>query len=209
MMGAVKRARHVVTMLLRHEVHILVALFRWVTRRPDVARGDTAIPYGDSVRIVMIGFIVVSAIEVVVMELIVPWPTIRFVLFVLGIYGLVWMVGFAAAVWIRPHTIGPRGLCLRFGYRADVTIPIEKLASARKHLKGSHQKTLEYADGTAAVAVMGVTNVCVELHGPYDIELGRSGIHRISRVRFRADDPATAIHAVTDAIAAHVLPQRQ
>ncbi len=207
-MGAVKQAQRVVTMLVRHEFHILVALFRWVTRRPDVARGDTAIHYGDSVRIVMIGLIVVSAIEVVVMELVVPWPTIRFVLLVLGIYGLVWMVGFAAAVWIRPHTIGPRGLRLRYGYRADVTIPIEKLASAREHLKGSHQKTLEHADGTVAVAVMGVTNVCVELREPYDVDLGRSGIHRISRVRFRADDPATAVQTVTAAIAAHV-PQHQ
>jgi hypothetical protein len=185
--------------LIRHEFHILAALFRLVTRRRDVARGETAIPYGDSVRILMIGLIVVSAIEVIVMELIVPWPTIRLVLFIVGIYGLMWMIGFAAAVSVRPHTIGPRELRLRFGYLADVRIPVEKLASARKNLKGSHRKTLEYADGTVAVAVMGVTDVCVELREPHDVDLGRRGIHRISRIRFRADDPAAAVQAISKA----------
>lgn len=190
----------VVARLLRYEIQVWVALYRRLRRRPNIAPGATAFGYGGAMRFPLVGLTVVSMVEVVAVELIVPWPPVRWLLVLLGGYGMVWLLGFVASMWVNPHTVGPAELRLRFGFFADLAVPTALLRSARRELTGSHRETVEYEDGTLSVSVLGVTDVCVELTEPYPVDLGRAGVRPVHRVRLHADDPRAAVRALCEAI---------
>jgi hypothetical protein len=183
-------------------VHVFGSLARKIRRRPDVPAGATAVHYGGSMRPLLWCMIIVSIIEVAVVELIVPWPTLRWILVVLGVYGLIWVLGFAASLSVNPHTLSSASLRLRFGFFTTITIPAEMLASARKNVSGGHRHTVEHTDDELAVSVMGYTDVAVELTEPYVIDLGRKGTTEVSRVRFQTDDPAGAVALINEIVAA-------
>ena len=60
---------------------------------PTSRAGADAFPYAGDVTPVLWAFIVVSAIEVPVVHLLVPWESLRLALDVAGVYGVLWMVG--------------------------------------------------------------------------------------------------------------------
>ena len=88
------------------ELAMYRSLFRWVTRRPDVAAGRRRFSYVGAVAVLLWAFIVVSAVELVVVHVLLPWDTVRLVADVLGVWGLVWMLGLAASYSVHPHVVG-------------------------------------------------------------------------------------------------------
>jgi hypothetical protein len=191
----------VVAFLVKQEFRVFGSLVRKIRRRPDIPAGATALPYGASMRPLLWCMIVVSIIEVAVVELIVPWPTVRWILVILGVYGLIWVLGFAASLSVQPHTLSPVALRLRFGFFADVAIPAELLVSARRNVTSGHRHTVDRRGDELAVSVMGYTDVAVELAEPYTVDLGRKGSAQVSRVQFQADDPAGAIAMINEIVA--------
>jgi hypothetical protein len=188
--------------VLKQEIRVFESLARKIRRRPDIPAGATAVQYGAAMRPLLWCMIIVSIIEVAVVELIVPWATLRWILVVLGIYGLIWVLGFAASLSVSPHTVSSAALRLRFGFFADITIPAEMLASACKNVSSGHRRTVEHTNDELAVAVMGYTDVAVTLTEPIVVDLGRKGMAEVSRVRFQADDPVGAVALINDIVAA-------
>jgi hypothetical protein len=188
--------------VLKREIRVFGSLARKVRRRPDIPAGATALRYGAAMRPLLWCMIIVSIVEVGVVELIVPWATLRWILVILGVYGLIWVLGFAASFTVNPHTVSSAALRLRFAFLADITIPAELLASASRNVSGGHRHTVEPADGELALSVMGYTDVVVELTEPYAVDLGRKGTAQVSRVRFQADQPAEAVSLINTIVAA-------
>src|SRR5690606_28119198 len=82
---------------------------------------------------VLIVLTVVSALELVVVDLIVrPWPYVRIPLFILGLWGVVYMLGMLAGMLTRPHTIGPEGLRVRDATEIDLDLPWEVVAAVEQ-----------------------------------------------------------------------------
>ena len=98
------------------EIALYRSLFRWVTRRPDVPAGGVAFSYVGAVALLLWVFISVSAVELVVVHLLLPWETIRLVADILGIWGLIWMLGLAASYSVHPHVVTESGLRIRQGH---------------------------------------------------------------------------------------------
>jgi hypothetical protein len=172
------------------EIHIWRSLFLWVTRRvPGKGPGVEAFSYTRELAPLIGVFIFLSLIELPVVHLLLPWDTIRLVVLVLSVWGVLWMVGYLAGVRVFPHLLDAGGLRLRYGPRVDIRIPMEAIASitARRGsvTSGEHVQV----DGTVLdVAVVKQTRVEVVLHGPTTLGLP-DGPAEITRARFYADDP--------------------
>jgi hypothetical protein len=97
---------HLYRQAILHEAGIWRSLYRWVTRRPRSDDRDAALfGYASQITPILIAFIVLSALEIPILPLLLPWPAVRYSLLALGVLGLLWMLGLLAAVRVHPHVV--------------------------------------------------------------------------------------------------------
>jgi hypothetical protein len=204
--------------LLWHAVVLEVAmdrnLLRWVVRRPSVGAGDEPVGYARLVTPVMWLWIGASAAEIPVAHVLLPWHTVRVVLVVLGVWGLVWMLGLLAGLHVYPHLLTPTSLRIRDGAFVDVEVPwsaVGSVTTREEELPSTMRslQPLETPNGTdLRVGVSGRVNVQVRLRAPLALAT-RKGALTVSQVSFWADEPravATRIRARADTDGATLPP---
>ena len=118
------RVAHLARRAWAMEIHGYQNAFRFLFRRPRVPAGNVGFSYHQPVMPVLIVFIVVSAVEIVVVDLIVHrwWPAGRIPLLVLGIWGVTFMLGLLFGMLVRQHAIGPDGIRVRSGSEVDLPL---------------------------------------------------------------------------------------
>ena len=122
---------------LLYELAIYRALARWAARRPDVPARATPIGYGQLVGPMLWLWILGSAAEVVVVEVVLravdqPWAeALRLPLLVLGIWGVAWMLGMLASYRVRPHLLDDATLLVRSGPVTWLRVPPAEVRSVR------------------------------------------------------------------------------
>lgn len=180
----------------RMELDVYRSLYRFVFRRPRVPAGASAFPYHAPVFTVLMIFIVLSALEVPILDLIVHrWPPVRIAFLVLGIWGVTWMVGLALGYLTRPHAVGPDGIRVRQGAELDLDLPWELVRSVerapQRDEKLPNKKLAKVVDEpggrTYLVRIANETNVRIELERPIDVRLPHAD-DRIEAVRLWVDD---------------------
>jgi hypothetical protein len=184
------------------------SLARWVSRRPDAGPGDAAFAYHGPLLAPIVVILVLSVIEVVALDLIVPWPWqwLRVVLLILGVWGAVLALGMLAGVIVHPHTAGPSGLRVRHGAGLDVRIPWDAVAGARRVRRSRDGRTVQVDGATLHVVVSNQTTVEVTLNRPVTVALTGGRSAEITELRFHADDAAGLVAAVR--ARAEVIPGR-
>lgn len=196
------------------EVSMYRNLLRWVARRPSVSAGDEPVGYARLVTPVMWLWIFASAAEIPVAHVLLPWHTVRIVLIVLGVWGLVWMLGLLAGLHIYPHLLTPSSLRVRNGASVDIDVPwtaIASVTSKEADLPSTMRslQPLETPDGTdLRVGVSGRVNVQVRLRAPLVLAT-RNGDLTVSQVSFWVDEPravAARIRARADTDGATLPP---
>ena len=175
------------------ELRLWRSLYRWIFRRPlRLEPGTTTFSYADVVTPVIIGFIVVSAIEIPVLHLILPWQGARVILFILGVQGLLWMIGLLASLRVHPHVIGTSGLRVRNGSSIEIHLPWDAIAEIRTRMRSLPTgKTLQFdaADTSIlSIAMSSQTNIDVVLREPMAVRLPKGVSEPITELRFFADD---------------------
>ena len=176
---------------LRYELSMWRSLYRWVFRRPGLP--GERFPYADVITPVIWAFIVVSAIEVPVAHLLVPWPAVKQVLLVVGIYGLLWMVGMLAGYRVNPHTVDDAGLHIRHGGTVHVFVPWDAIGAVRmrrRSYEGSRSIRVEGEgpERALAFAMGGQTTLDVVLCRPLPLLSFRGDPEPVGVVRLHADD---------------------
>lgn len=184
--------------LVRHavvfEINIYKSLLRWVLRRPSVPPGSAPVGYARMVTPVLALWIFGSAVEVPVVHVLVPWHGVRITLLVLGVWSLMWMVGFLAGLRSYPHLLQPDTLRIRNGPVHDIAIPFAEIARVTVGEKSlpSSMWVLQPEptdDGIHLnVTVSGQVNVHVVLRRPLPVAT-RKGRMTITAVSFWADEP--------------------
>jgi hypothetical protein len=195
--------------VLWYEWRMWLSLYRWVFRRPLV-REEGAKPFGyaRAQTPVIIAFIVVSAIEVPILDLVLPWPVVRAIALILGVWGVVWMFGILAILRTHPHIVGPSGMRVRNGLSVDVPIPWELVAAIRLHnrtLEPGRKDRLDATDaGTVAIMpISNFTNIDVTFREPVVLPVPKSNGEPLIGLRFYADDEKDLVaHARTFVMAA-------
>ncbi|PWW23336.1 hypothetical protein JD79_02510 [Geodermatophilus normandii] len=193
---------------LAFEIGTWRSLWRWVRRRPDVPAGADAFPYASAVTPVLWTFVVLSAVEIPLVDWLLPWRSLRIALLVLGVYGLLWMVGLLASMRVYPHTVGDGGLRVRSGTTVDVRVPWEEIAAVRarrRSVEGSRTVVVEESGEHRAVSVtvLSSTQVDVELRSPLVLPLARTGGRPVTELRLAADDPAALVRRLRAGVADH------
>jgi hypothetical protein len=157
-------------------------------------------------------FIVVSAVELVVVHVLLPWDTVRLVADVLGVWGLVWMLGLAASYSVRPHVVGESGLRVRLGHRVDLTVPWEAVATIGVRERSRDTGKSIQVDRSEQVVVLNVvmgsrTDVDVRLRRPLGVPV-RGGTETVTEVRLYADQPRRLVSQAREHLAPAAQPRR-
>ena len=175
----------------RAEVGVWQSLYRWLFRRPRVPRGASGFTYHSPIQTILVIFIVLSAIEIPIVDLIVhDWPWIRIPLLILGIWGVTWMIGLLLSYLTRPHAVGPDGIRARVGADIDVDLPWEAVATVEKSrdVLEKAPKIREESHGrTLALRMQNETNILVTLERPVRTRVGDDTVE-IDAVRLWVDD---------------------
>jgi hypothetical protein len=179
------------------EVNLYKSLFRFLTRRPDVPEGATAVSYVGAISVLLWAFVIGSAAELVALHVILPWETVRLAADILGIWGLMWMLGFTASHYVYPHVISTAGLRLRSGHHVAVDVPWEAVAGAGTRERSvDGNRSLIHQDGVLLVPMGSRTNVEVRLARPLEVVV-RGETVEVAEVRFFADEPRPAWRRIT------------
>lgn len=197
------RARRLAGIAVRSEIGVWQSLARWILRRPRVPAGATAFGYHSPVFTILMVFIVLSAVEIPIIDLIVhPWPWVRIPLLVLGVWGLTWMIGLAAAYLTRPHAVGPEGIRARLGADIDVDLSWDAVASVERSRDVAEKapRLREEAHGrTLSLRIANETNILVVLETPVRTRLWGDEVV-VDAVRLWTDD----VDGFLDAVRTHI-----
>jgi len=128
--SVLRRAWGLARWLVVLEIGIWRSLFLWVTRRVSgQGPGVERFSYAKQISPVIGVFIFVSAIELPVVHVLVPWDGVRLVLDVLSVWALLWMIGLLASMRVFPHLMDERELRIRHGTTVDIHVPWASIAS--------------------------------------------------------------------------------
>lgn len=201
------RAARILNMLHRAwiaELRVYSSIGRAIARRPAVPAGGTGIGYHRPVLTILIIFIVLSAVEIPILDLIVhPWPAVRIPILIVGIWGLTWMIGLLCAMLLRPHAVSPEGIRVRSGLEVDVFVPWDAVASVAIAKRVDEPKQPRITHGERGVEyaerMQDETNIEIELERPFAIRLPglapRGGRHDVTSIRLWADEPRAFLDA--------------
>jgi len=208
-----QRAFGLARWLVRLEVGIWRSLFFWSIRRiQGLGPGVRAFPYARDVSPLLMAFIFVSALELPVAHLLVPWEPVRFVLLIVGVWGLLWMIGFLASMRVFQHLITDTSLRVRNGTRLDIELDWKDIDTVRA-VRGSvptnkvvHVEDREHST-TVRVAVLKQTRAVVELRRAATVDLP-DGPTAVCAIHLYVDAPAAFVAAAQEHLAAapHGLP---
>lgn len=147
---------------------------------------------------ILIIFIVLSAVEIPIIDLIVHrWPAVRVPFLVLGIWGLTWMFGLLCCYLVRPHTVGPDGIQVRAGLEIDLALRWEDIASVARQLRVDEPKSPKIIETdesrTLVLRINNETNLEIEFERPCVIRLpghgATGGEQQITALRIWVDEP--------------------
>lgn len=202
------RLRSLITRAGAMEKIIYASIARAVVRRPAVPAGARGLRYHAPVLTILWIFIVLSAVELVVIDLIVhQWVVVRIVCLVIGIWGLIWMIGLLCSYYMRPHVVGPEGIEARNGLDTNVRISWDDVHSVeiKKHVhEPKTPKIIGDDQKTFALNILNETNIEITLEAPTSITLPglppKGGEHTVSTIRLWADDPKAFLTEVREHI---------
>ena len=177
------------------ELRLYRSLFRWITRRPVVPSADVeAVGYSQAVTPIMLLWIFASAVEMVVVHLLLPWQTVRIILLIISAWGLIWMIGFLASLKVNPHLLSDTTLRVRHGATVDIAVAWDSIATIvyqRRDLPPSI-RTMQFRETKSGtdlqVGVSGEVNVHAVLRHPLMVPTP-SGDKEITELSFWVDDP--------------------
>ncbi|MFI2368607.1 hypothetical protein [Streptomyces sp. NPDC018833] len=185
------------------EFGLFRALWRWIRRKPDAPEGHQILSYGSEIKPIMWVMVFLVPLEILAVELLIPWAVARIALLVLSVYGMVWVLGFIAALSIRPHTVGDGKIVLRFAHFTRITIPLELVESVRSSRHSGYRRAVNISDGVLAMPIGDSTTLSIKLREPYSVtpKPGKPP-QEVREVRFAADNTREAIRVLTANISA-------
>jgi hypothetical protein len=139
-------------------------------------------------------FIGLSAVELPILHLLLPWRTARIISLIVGAYGLFWMIGLLATLYTHPHLIGPSGLRIRKSTTLDLPIPWDAVSAVRLRRRslppgGQTQVEQRGDDRVLSLGAGSQTSVDVLLSRPLTVPVKKAGGEPVTQIRFHADDP--------------------
>jgi hypothetical protein len=190
-----------VAWFLRTETGIARSLWWAVRGRRAVEPGDVELPYTDRISVLLWTTFGLGVLESAAVHLLVPWPTVRWVLLGSSVYGLLWILGLAFSLRQHPHVLRGDELLLRFGHFRTTRIPLTGLAGVRRDVRTEHRRNIELDGRTLALSVAGETTVELTFTPDAAVEV-RSATAHLERIRFFTDYLRAAVRLLGERVRA-------
>jgi hypothetical protein len=186
--------------LLVHQWRTIASLWWWIRRRrQDIGPGDLALGYAREQTPMLVALAGVLCLETAIVGLLVPWPVVH----VLDVLAVLQVLGIAATAVTRPHSLRDDVLILREGPLFEVHVPLASVTAVRAERKYHSGRTIQLsgqqdsADTPELSIVIGSqTDVLVTLSEPVAVVEANGTIGKAEILRFRADEPGTAVSAI-------------
>lgn len=204
-----RQVPRLVWQLVVFELRLYWSLLRWLARRPSHG-GPHAEPvtYARLVTPVMWLWIFGSAMELPLVHVLVPWESLRLALLVTGVWGLLWMVGLLASLWVHPHLLEPSRLRVRSGASTDIAVPwseVAEVTTSHRDLDSSvwTLQPVQTERGTVLqVGVSGQVNVHLTFDEPvplttHTLKAGRRTAEYVG-LSFFVDEPRDVVARVRE-----------
>lgn len=188
---------------------IYASIGRAIARRPWKAPDAKGFHYHAQSLAMLFVFLVLSAFEIVIMDVIVHrWIWVRVPFLILGIWGLVWMTGLLCAHLMRPHTVGTEGIRVRDGLDMDAHVAWDDVYSVglkKRHYEPKTPSVIDADEGRSLiVGITDWTNIEIILERPTAVTLPgllpKGGKQVIERICLWADEPKNFLDAVREHI---------
>lgn len=185
---------HVVKRAVVMEIRSYQSIYRLVFRRPRVPSGAVPFSYHQPVLPILIVFLVLSVVELVVVDLIVHrWAYIRIPFLILGAWGVVWMFGLLCGMLVRPHAVGPDGIRVRSGPEIDLAVSWDDISTVSRRKQTRKEKEPKITvdvdgDTTLHLRIGDETNVELGLEQPTEFRLPQGRV-TLSRIALYVEDP--------------------
>jgi hypothetical protein len=193
-----------------YELGMWRSLYRWLLRRPRTTEpGAEAFDYAGAVKPILLAFIILSAVEIPIFDVILQHtlPSARTAVLVLGVWGLLWMIGLLASLRVHPHVAEAAGLRVRNGFSTEFLVPWSAIATAGaryRSLPSSRAIQVEH-DESGTILNVGVakqTSVDLVLREPITVRLPKGPTEPVREIRIYADDPAALVARAREHLAA-------
>ncbi len=180
------------------EFGLFRALWLWIRRKPDTPAGYAVLTYGSEIKPVMWAMVFLVPLEIGAVEFLVPWSGVRVVLLVISVYGTLWVLGFVAALSVRPHVVGGGRMVLRFAHFVRIEIPLAHVESVRMSRHSGYRRAVQIHDGVLAMPISDSTTLSVTLREPCPVapKPGKPP-QDVREVRFAVDSPREAVRILS------------
>jgi hypothetical protein len=187
-----------VVFLLFGELRLFEAIWQVTTGRRDLHAGEAGIGYAKGRLVVELVFVGGALIELVAVDLLVPWDRLggyswlRLVVLLASVYGVIWIALWMISERTRPHLATNDSLVLRWGHLPIATVPWTAIRDVRVHKRyNADDERL-----THDVPLQG-TNLDIELHEPMDAHVPfKRGRRAVTGISLGVDDPVAAAELI-------------
>lgn len=190
--------------IARAELWVLSDLVLLLRRCQQVPPGAPVLSATTGLWWLPTAFTCATAIEIIALELLLPWPLVRLIVLVLSLYGVVWLWGVTAAKWVWPHYIDPDTgvVCLRDGRTTSVVLDLTDgvQVTRRRDFSATHTQLL---DNQLILGSGQGSNLHIALRHPHPVAVARGPWFAprqdtASSIALWVDDPAACLAAMRD-----------
>lgn len=175
-------------------------LVRWAFRRYRPGPNEFSYHSRSPVGMFLVLLIFTTPVEILLLELLIPWAWLRWVVLFLALYGLVWMFGFYASLVTVRHTVEPDGIRLRYGFLNELFVTFSALKHIRVHSAkapdGGEGLRFEPESDIAYFGIGGRTDVVLELAEPHRYRTLTGESRPFTTLHVAVDDPQGFVEAV-------------
>lgn len=168
-------------------------LGKWLFRRDRLGEGEFPYHKRSQVGTFLVVVLFTTPVEVLLLELLIPWTWPRLLLIVAAVYMLFWAFGFYASLVVLPHRLEPNVIHLRYGALADGKIPYGDIALVKRERLRSpgvgDGLRVEGGKEVAYIVVGGRTDVILRLKTPHTLDRLLGPTDPVTTVHVAVDDP--------------------
>ncbi|MGZ6361301.1 MAG: hypothetical protein ACXWP0_06395 [Ktedonobacterales bacterium] len=171
---------------------IWFCLFRRVfrLRKPD----DDAFNYsqGPSVGVFVIALLFSAPVEILRVELFIPWHWLQVLFLILDAHSIIRLLGYAAGIAVLLHRMTASGIQVYYGVGAHSFLPYSAIADVRRQRLTNTGRDGCHVDAqqqTASLSVGGVTNVTLRLNQPITLRRIFDFTPPIATLHLAVDEP--------------------
>jgi hypothetical protein len=206
--GGVEAFEDALTMLMPHRLARLVALElrlwlclgRWLFRRYRPDEREFSYRKRSIVAALVVLVVLTAPVEILILELLIPWAWLRWVLLALAIYGMIWVIGLYASLVVLPYRVADDGLWIRYGLLSEAFIPFPEVVdiqvASRKVPTGRDGLRVVEEERAAYLVVGGRTDVTLTLRRPQPFRTALGRTAPVDTLHIAVDEPQRLCEAV-------------